>query len=157
MLDKYEVVLSFMTHIGLHADGGRQAALIQGLVGAGKTFTAAMFCFLTTVFLGQKTMWVSHNNKPLEEAASCLHGWILSTKSIKIKEVLVYYFCRLLASDQSPKFTTVDVAHQARRIKQSLDWKWCLTMIITTTAFAAACTLPHSKIKDFFYCKGQRT
>ena len=100
LLDHNEVTLSFFAHFGLHYSANRLAAFVQGVFGAGKTFTTAMFVFLTQIMLGHKTLWVSHNNKPLEEAAKCFNSWIESCPNETIKEILFCRFKRYLGSSQ---------------------------------------------------------
>jgi hypothetical protein len=74
LLDSKETTSTFFAHLEMHKSGGRKACFIQGLFGAGKTFSTAMYAFLIAIFTKQKLLWVSHNNKPLEEAAKTLRA-----------------------------------------------------------------------------------
>ena len=65
---------AFFVNIQLHLSGGRKACFVQGLFGSGKTFSTAVYAFLIATFKNQKVLWVSRNNKPLEEAAETIMG-----------------------------------------------------------------------------------
>jgi hypothetical protein len=69
--DKQKITLAFLTHVELHLHFGRKACFVQGLFGAGETFTTAMLAFITGAVLGQRMLWVSHNNKHSTRNHSC--------------------------------------------------------------------------------------
>ena len=148
-MDRYHTVSAFLSHIALHFEGGRQTALVQGLFGSGKTYTAGMLAYITTVLLCERMVWLSHHNKPLEEAASCLNFWMEACTLKSCKTTLQLLIKRLLASDQSAKYTLVDLPHEQRGDKTAFRPHILRCMIITTGAFAAACNVPYSSIKSF--------
>jgi hypothetical protein len=63
LLDSTETTATFFAHLEMHKSGGRKTCFVQGLFGAGKTFSTAMYAFLIATFTKQKMLWVSHNNK----------------------------------------------------------------------------------------------
>ena len=107
--DKQKVTLAFLTHVELHLRFGRKVCFAQGLFGAGKTFTTAMLAFITGAILGQRMLWVSHNNKPLEEAAKILAAWVHSPTMDSIRHSLPTLFKRICALSVLTKNDKVDV------------------------------------------------
>jgi hypothetical protein len=55
-----------------------------------------MYAFLIATFTKQKMLWISHNNKPLEEAAKTLHAWT-STPVLEKLSCLEGLFRRVVA------------------------------------------------------------
>ena len=146
MMDRFQISSAFMLHVYMHKANGRKACLVQGLFGAGKTFTAAMYAFLTSTFLNQKTLWVSHNNKPLEEAAKQLEHWSTASSLPQIAEHLPMYFKRILALKRSTKYKSTDVS--AAHLNQ-VKWDHLRVITITTTCLADRCSMPNSKLEQF--------
>lgn len=112
--------MAFLTHICVHGDSGRLRALVQGVVGSGKTFTCNMLVFLSALFFNLKVLWVSHNNKPLEEAADHFQYW-LSAVPRSLRAFVSPMFRRLPAGDQAAKYDLVDVPFEERSNGDKLD------------------------------------
>jgi hypothetical protein len=60
LLDHNEVTLSFFVHVGLQHSANWLSAFVQGVFGAGKTYTTATLVFLTQLMLGHKKPFGSH-------------------------------------------------------------------------------------------------
>ena len=146
LADRYEVVLALMSHVEAHRISGRRACLIQGLFGSGKTFTTTMFVFLSTLFTPLKVLWVSKNNKPLEECASCLSMWSSCSLVDSLVDSLPILFKRILALRHSPTFPGIDIS--AKEAKQ-LNWDSLRCLVITSTCFADRCHTPFSRFESF--------
>ena len=104
-----------------------------------------MFVFLTQIMLGHKILWVSRNNKPLEEAAKCFNSWIDSCPNSTIKEIR---FKRYLGSSQPVRFQSMDVSSRQRHEKK-FDMNLVEVLLITKFSFALAANSPYSKVKAF--------
>jgi len=109
MFDKQKVTLAFLSHVELHLHYGRKACFVQGLFGAGKTFTTAMLAFLSGTILSQRMLWTSHNNKPLEEASKILAKWARSSSIDFIGDTLPILFKRICALSVPTKYDVIDV------------------------------------------------
>ena len=131
--DKQKVTLAFTTHVELHLHFGTRACFVQGLFGSGKTFATAMLSFLTACVIGQRMLWVSHNNNPLEEAAKNLAAWVDSSNLTGIRSTLPTLFRRILALKHSPKFDKVDIS---ARCVDLVDIDRVRVMLLTTSVFA---------------------
>ena len=106
---------------------------MQGLFGAGKTFTTAMLAFITGAVLGQRMLWVSHNNKQLEEAAKILAALVHSPTIDSIRHSLPDLFKRICALSVPTKYDKIDVS--AKNL-DSLDGD-CIRVLLATTAALA--------------------
>ena len=126
--DKQKITLAFLTHVELHLHFGRKACFVQGLFGAGKTFTTAMLAFITGAVLGQRMLWVSHNNKPLEEAAKILAAWVHSPTLDAIGDSLRHLFKRVCAFSVPTKYDKIDVS---AKTLDSLDGD-CIRVLLAT-------------------------
>ena len=118
----------------MHYGSARQAAFIQGVFGAGKTYTTAMHVFLTSVMLEHRTLWVSHNNKPLEETAKCFYQWSATCGTERIKETLRRRFKRLVASGQGVKYFPIDLKPDERKDKTLFNANHLGVLIMTAGA-----------------------
>ena len=108
VVDKHEVTLAFFLHVTLHGAFGKRTALVQGVFGSGKTFSTNMMVFLLAVFARIRTIWCSHNNTPLAEAAANFSSWVGNTHC-QPASLLSDLFKRLPAAEQKPKFDNIDV------------------------------------------------
>jgi hypothetical protein len=133
MCDKQKVTLAFITHVELHLHYGRKACFVQGLFGAGKTFTTAMLAFLSGTILAQRMLWTSHNNKPLEEASKILSKWACCSPQDSICEALPSLFKRICALSVPTKYDIIDVS---AKDLNSLDGDFLRVLILTTSVLA---------------------
>ena len=107
-----------------------------------------MLVFLSAVYFNLKVLWVSHNNKPLEEAADHFQYW-LSTVPTPIRPTVSGMFRRLPAGDQAAKYDLVDVPFDERRNGEKLCWDSVYVLVITTTALVSTCQLPFAEVWSF--------
>jgi hypothetical protein len=102
-----------------------------------------MYAFLIAIFTNQKLLGVSHNNKPLEEAAKTLHAWT-ATPELEKLSCLANLWRRVVAFKLLTTAPKTDTHEPTRE-----EWEQVRVLIATTSVFADRYGRPHSKFVVF--------
>lgn len=78
-------------------------------------------------------LWVSHNNKPLEEAAKNLAAWVSTSALDGVRTTLPTLFNMILPLKHVTKFDKVDISAQNMEL---VDLDHVHVVLLTTSVFA---------------------